>query len=284
MEPSPGVLRASGLATVVAGMLALTAPALVGVPALEPAATPPTRPRSAPAFVGGEVLAPRLAVDREASTPPERTRERKPASATGPHLLVRIPPGGAVARQAPRGSAPVVGRVVDRSRYYRVPTVAWVEATRRGGRWGRVELPYVFPRRHGWIRLTGLRVSKTWVTVRIDLSEHRLVVERRGRVLLRAPTATGAPSSPTPPGDYFVTDRVPFAPGGYLGSFAFGISGIQPRLPPGWTGGNQLAIHGTDAPWTIGRSASAGCLRVSERTLDRLKPLLRLGTPVIVRP
>jgi lipoprotein-anchoring transpeptidase ErfK/SrfK len=85
-------------------------------------------------------------------------------------------------------------------------------------------------------------------------------------------------------GEYFVTDRVPFSAGGPLGSFAFGISGIQPRLPAGWSGGNQLAIHGTNDPWSIGRSASAGCVRVSETTLDRLIPLLVYGTPVIVHP
>ena len=98
------------------------------------------------------------------------------------------------------------------------------------------------------------------------------------------PTATGAPVSPTPPGEYFVTDRIPFPSGGSLGTFAFGISGIQPNLPPGWSGGNQLAIHGTNDPSSIGTSASAGCMRVSEQALDRLLPLLQLGTPVIVEP
>jgi lipoprotein-anchoring transpeptidase ErfK/SrfK len=74
---------------------------------------------------------------------------------------------------------------------------------------------------------------------------------------------------------------VPFG-GGALGSFAFGISGIQPRLPAGWSGGDQLAIHGTNEPWSIGRSVSAGCVRVSEWSLERFRPLLMLGTPVIV--
>ena len=76
--------------------------------------------------------------------------------------------------------------------------------------------------------------------------------------------------------------RVAFSRGSSLGSFAFGISGIQPWLPAGWSGGNQLAIHGTNNPSSIGRSASAGCVRVSETTLARLLPLLRYGTPVIV--
>jgi lipoprotein-anchoring transpeptidase ErfK/SrfK len=79
-----------------------------------------------------------------------------------------------------------------------------------------------------------------------------------------------------------VTDRVPFSAGSALGSFAFGISGIQPHLPAGWSGGNQLAIHGTNEPWSIGTSASAGCVRVSESALQRFEPLLRLGTPVVI--
>jgi lipoprotein-anchoring transpeptidase ErfK/SrfK len=78
-----------------------------------------------------------------------------------------------------------------------------------------------------------------------------------------------------------VTDRVAFS-GGALGTFAFGISGIQPRLPAGWSGGNQLAIHGTNQPWSIGTSASAGCVRVSEAMLAKLKPLLAYGTPVVI--
>ena len=118
------------------------------------------------------------------------------------------------------------------------------------------------------------------MTVRVDLSRHEVVVERRGEVLVRVPGATGAAISPTPPGEYVVTDHVAFGAGSSLGSFAFGISGIQPRLPPGWSGGDQLAIHGTNDPSSIGRSASAGCVRVSEWALDRFKPLLRQGTPV----
>jgi len=116
----------------------------------------------------------------------------------------------------------------------------------------------------------------------VDLSEHRVRVYKRDDLLYTVAGATGSSASPTPPGAYVVTDRVPFAAGSSLGSFAFGISGIQPHLPAGWSGGNQLAIHGTNDPSSIGTSASAGCVRVSEWALDRFKPLLQLGTPVII--
>jgi lipoprotein-anchoring transpeptidase ErfK/SrfK len=199
------------------------------------------------------------------------------------NVLVHVPRTlSAYAR--PDAAAARIGAVPTGSKYYGFPIVAWVEEVSDNGRWGRVELPYTWPRREGWIRLTGLRRETTRVRVEVDLSAHLVTVRKFGKVLFRAPGATGASSSPTPVGEYFVTDRVPFSAGGYLGSFAFGISGIQPRLPAGWSGGNQLAIHGTNNPSSIGRSVSAGCVRVSETTLDRLIPLLVYGTPVIVHP
>ncbi len=196
------------------------------------------------------------------------------------NVLVRVPHTLA-AYARPRAGATQVGVVPAGSKYYGIPIVAWVETVSADGRWGLVELPYVWPRREGWIRLRGLSRDVTRVRVEVDLSQHMVTVRKFGRVLFRAPGATGASYTPTPVGEYFVTDRVPFSGGSY-GTFAFGISGIQPRLPAGWTGGNQLAIHGTNNPSSIGRSASAGCIRVSEATLDKLIPLLRYGTPVIV--
>jgi lipoprotein-anchoring transpeptidase ErfK/SrfK len=218
---------------------------------------------------------------RHAAVLPRRRRAN--GIPIGPQLLVRVPTGGIVAHGAASGSSRAVGTVRSSSKYYGVPITIWVEATNAAGTWGKVQLPYVWPRTDGWIRLRGLSRSRTSVVVGVDLSEHTVRVYRSGAVRYRVRAATGAPSSPTPPGDYVVTDRVAFG-GGALGSFAFGISGIQPRLPAGWSGGNQLAIHGTDEPWSIGRSVSAGCVRVSEWSLEHFRPLLRLGTPVIVRP
>jgi lipoprotein-anchoring transpeptidase ErfK/SrfK len=217
---------------------------------------------------------------------PERPRVGIAAPAHGsPHsrfLLVEIERAMPVTARA--GDGRVVGVVPAGSRYYGEPTVAWVRRQSPTGEFGLVDVPYAAERAEGWIRLRGLDRSWTRIRVVADLSEHRITVWRGDGVLVRAPAATGAPASPTPVGRYFVTDRVAFPGGGALGTFAFGISGIQTRLPAGWTGGDQLAIHGTDAPASIGHDASAGCLRVSEATLARLPPLLRLGTPVVVRP
>jgi hypothetical protein len=212
----------------------------------------------------------------EATTPAEdRMTEEKPSG----HLLAWIDgpmplysrPGGRKVATAPAASP-----------FYGEPTAAWVLELSEDGRFGRVPIPYAGRDVTGWLRLRGLRTSTTRVSIGADLSRHRLWVYRGERVVFSARTATGAPASPTPTGRYVVSDRVAFPGGGMLGTYAFGLSGIQPNLPPGWSGGNQLAIHGTSDPSSIGSSASAGCLRVSERVLDRLKGLLQIGTPVLI--
>lgn len=231
-----------------------------------------------------DALEPSTSVLVRAGTPSDLA---PPASVRAPerdpeHLLVRITRPMRVSARP--GGGRVVGTMPDGSRFYDQPIVAWVLEVSRDGRFGLVPVPYAGSDLTGWIALRGLDRRTTGVEVRADLSEHRIEVRRGDRVLFRASAATGAPGSPTPVGRYFVTDRVAFPSGGSYGTFAFGISGIQTDLPAGWTGGDQLAIHGTDAPGTIGTSASAGCLRVSERVLDRLRPLLRLGTPVLIVP
>jgi len=258
-------LRAPWVAAVVTLSFALASPFVTGIVGV--ASARPVGPMPRTAVAGASLVVP-------LSAP-------RPAEAVTA-LLVRVPHAMGV-RAHPSGSARVVGTMPSGSKYYDVPITAWVDEVTRDGRWGRVEIPYVWPRRHGWIPLRGLARRTTAVEVHADLSERRITVTKFGRVLVGMPAAIGGAGSPTPPGEYFVTDRIAFS-GGYLGTFAFGISGIQPKLPPGWSGGNQLAIHGTNAPSSIGTPASAGCLRVSERSLDRLKPLLQLGTPVIVVP
>jgi lipoprotein-anchoring transpeptidase ErfK/SrfK len=209
----------------------------------------------------------------QSSPAPEKSRPPR-------YLLVHVE--GSMPITAKPGRGRTVGTMPAGSKYYHFPTVAWVREVSDNGKFGRVAVPYAGINRMGWVSLKGLRRSHTSLMVRVDLSAHRLTLLRKGNVVLRAPVGIGAPWSPTKPGAYFVTDRVPFSRYSSLGAFAFGISEIQTRLPAGWSGGNQLAIHGTNNPSSIGRSMSAGCVRVGHRVLMRLKPLLRLGTPVVI--
>jgi L,D-transpeptidase catalytic domain len=280
-------VRTSWLTLALTAALAFTVPAVASSVGAAAAAPSPSTHLVSDATATRTVVTHSAASARPAQDPGRSTsRHGESPSArpqTGWHrasMLVHVPGAGIDAHASPSRGSRVVGRVVAASKYYGASLVLWVMSVDHG--WGRVELPYVWPRTSGWIPLDGLSRERTFIHVDVDLSEHRVRVFKHDGLLASAAAAIGAPSSPTPPGHYVVTDRVPFAAGGYLGSFAFGISGIQPRLPAGWSGGNQLAIHGTNAPSSIGTSSSAGCVRVSEATLDALKPLLRPGTPVVI--
>jgi lipoprotein-anchoring transpeptidase ErfK/SrfK len=273
-------VRATWLTLVLAVALAGALPAVASMTGAAAGAPGPGRTG---ALVASVAPTPAGATHRRRHGPRPAVGARTTPAHTGwdrATLLVHVPSRGLAAHAEASADSRVVGTVVGRSKYYRVPLVLWVTSVEHG--WGRVELPYVWPRRTAWIQLDGLAREQTFVHVDVDLSEHRVRVYKHRELLETAPGATGSASSPTPPGHYVVTDRVPFSSGGPLGTFAFGISGIQPHLPAGWSGGNQLAIHGTDAPSSIGTSSSAGCIRVSEATLAFLKPLLRLGTPVVI--
>jgi lipoprotein-anchoring transpeptidase ErfK/SrfK len=239
--------------------------------------------------------APRPEVRAEPSVDAPQTRtEVVPASRRGPQTARREPtepaPRTALLAHIPHdlkitsraGGGKVVGTMPGGSRFFDEPLRAWVLKRSEDGRFGKVTLPYSGSRATGWIRIAGLELSRTPYRVKADLSRHSITVMRKDEVIMRFEAATGAPGSPTPVGRYFVTDLVAIPPGGSFGSFAFGLSGIQTNLPTGWTGGDQLAIHGTQDPSSIGTSASAGCLRVSERSLQKLQRVIELGTPVTI--
>lgn len=198
-----------------------------------------------------------------------------------PHMLVDVPKNMSI-RSVPNGRS--IAQLPSGSTYLGTSMRAWVQSATPDGKWGKVTIPWGGQvNKQGWIPLTGLQKSFTSVLVVGDLSERKLSVYRGCELQFEAPSAIGAAGSPSPTGRFWVTDRVEVPKSQpYFGTYAFGLSTIQPRPPKGWTGGNQMAIHGTNTPGSIGTAASAGCLRVSESTLARLKASVGLGTPVVI--
>ena len=96
----------------------------------------------------------------------------------------------------------------------------------------------------------------------------------------RISVAIGAPDTPTPPGTFYVTDKLRGADfGSYYGCCILALSGRQPNLPQGWSGGDRLAIHGSPTP-TWGLAVSNGCLHADEDDLRYLMRTVPLGTAV----
>jgi hypothetical protein len=130
----------------------------------------------------------------------------------------------------------------------------------------------------------GLDFRRTRYSLHADLSGRWVELRRRGRRIRRISVAVGRPGSDTPTGRFAVTDKLSGSRyGSYYGCCILALNGTQPNLPPGWSGGNRLAIHGTNAPGTIGAAASAGCLRAGDADLRVLMRRVPLGTPVFIR-
>jgi hypothetical protein len=175
----------------------------------------------------------------------------------------------------------LVQRVSDRTEFGSI-RVFWIE--RVEGAWFGVPAPELPDGQLAWIRddRTALDVSQTHFFITADVSQEQLELHYGNRILDRMPVSVGSPGSPTPLGDYSVTDGlVGRGLGPWYGCCVLALSGHQPNLPSGWIGGNRMAIHGT--PGSIGGAVSSGCLRASDPDMISLFARVPLGAPVFIR-
>jgi lipoprotein-anchoring transpeptidase ErfK/SrfK len=112
-----------------------------------------------------------------------------------------------------------------------------------------------------------------------------------GKKLVRTfPVATGQAIYPTPAGLWFIKDKQK-DPWWYPPTYDAWAKGLKP-VPPGpsnplgtrWMGLNApgVGIHGTDAPTSIGYSASHGCIRMQVPDAEWLFERVQVGTQVVI--
>jgi lipoprotein-anchoring transpeptidase ErfK/SrfK len=134
-----------------------------------------------------------------------------------------------------------------------------------------------------WVPARQVNVEKVSTRIVVDLSEKRVTLYKNGRKVLSSTAAIGAPATPTPTGRFYVNQRlIPTDKGGPFGPGAVGVSAFSNVLT-GWTQGGPIAIHGTNAPWSIGKAVSNGCIRIPNPVLSKLFDQAFSGTPVLIR-
>ena len=192
-------------------------------------------------------------------------------------LVAHVRAGRVVAvRSAPGG--PMLVRLSSRTEFGSPRTFAVTRAV-RGLRVITTELPNG---RTGWVDAPrALRLSRTRVTVDIDLSARLLRVRSAGRLVRTIRIGIGAPGTPTPTGRFAITDKLRGSDySAVYGCCILALSGHQTNLPPGWTGGDRLALHGG----STGGAVSTGCLHAAESDLRYLMRLVPLGAQVVIHP
>lgn len=103
----------------------------------------------------------------------------------------------------------------------------------------------------------------------VDLNALTLTILSDGRPFRSFPVAIGKLDTPSPAGSWKVINKGYWVQGEtkWLGlSVPFGVYGI----------------HGTNQPWSIGRRASNGCIRMYNHHLDELYGWVNPGTPVYI--
>jgi L,D-transpeptidase ErfK/SrfK len=114
----------------------------------------------------------------------------------------------------------------------------------------------------------------------VSIPDRKLVLMSGDQVVKIYDVAVGKASTPSPEGEFRIVNRIP-NPAWYT---------VGKVVPPGkgnplgtrWMGlsAKGYGIHGTNAPKSIGKAASHGCIRMRASDLEELFDLVSLGVVV----
>lgn len=110
------------------------------------------------------------------------------------------------------------------------------------------------------------------IIIVIDKNKNQLTVYTDdGEVFKQYPVAIGKNKTPSPVGEFKVANK------SVRNNGATGTRWMGLNVPWG-----SYGVHGTNKPWSIGRRASAGCIRMFNQHVEELFPFVKVGTPVII--
>jgi hypothetical protein len=152
-----------------------------------------------------------------------------------------------------------------------------------GREWVRVRVPGRPNGRTGWMlrELLG-ELHRTHWRIVVDRERRRMSVYYDGQLRRVFPVGVGKPSTPTPPGHFWVRERFKLSGrNNPYGPFALGTSDYSTLSE--WPGGGVVGIHGDfGEPRKIPGDPSHGCIRMHDADIGWLGPRVALGTPVQV--
>ncbi|MDQ2678973.1 MAG: L,D-transpeptidase [Actinomycetota bacterium] len=206
----------------------------------------------------------------------------------------------------PSEAAPISGRHVSEGGWtfanpttFAPPQPLVFGVVQRQGDWIQVLVPVRPNGTVGWLSAADATVTRTDLSVVVSLTERRVRVLRGAVEEFAAPISIGRPSTPTPTGEFYVTDVVPSVnPAGGYGPVALALNGYSEVMDafggesdagPSGQGAPDaiapvLALHGTNRPSSVGRAQSNGCPRLYNDDMLRLAELVPTGTPVRIWP
>jgi lipoprotein-anchoring transpeptidase ErfK/SrfK len=160
-----------------------------------------------------------------------------------------------------------------------------VLATRKGrhGRWLLIRYPSRPNGARGWINATDARLWFIHLHVVVSLSQRRARVYYYGALIKTVTVIVGAPSSPTPTGQFFVEENVA-EPASFPGApYALATSARSNTFSEFDGGPGQIALHGIEnLGGRMGTAESHGCVRLTTADITWLAHRAYPGTPVTI--
>jgi len=202
-----------------------------------------------------------------------------------PTLIGRVALKSVAVRNAPTLEAAVVARF-PRINSQGAPQVfdlidSAEDAT--GDVWFKAVLPMRPNGTTGYLPTGSVQLFQTSYRIVVDREHLRLTLFKGCSEVEHFRIGLGKESTPTPNGTFYINSLLkPPAAGSVYGNYAYGLSAFSNAIT-NWKGGGIIGIHGTNDPSSIGNRKSHGCIRLDNKNMSKLVPLLPLGTPVEIK-
>ena len=135
---------------------------------------------------------------------------------------------------------------------------------------------------------TRLKIDQSKYVLQVDISDHEMVLSRltddgMTNFVKAYPVGTGRDDN-TPRGTFRIIDRLKNPTWYKPGSDPLPYGSPENLLGTRWLGIDcpGFGIHGTWEPDTVGKSSSAGCIRLLNEDVEEVYDLVPVGTPVII--
>jgi len=186
----------------------------------------------------------------------------------------------------PGASAPTIAYIKPTRPITHNPSVLPVigTASAQGHAWVRVRLPMRPDGSTGWITTNGTRSSSDPWYIAVSLAKRQASIYEHGLIVRQWPVVVGKPSTPTPPGSFFVTEIVHEGYGIVSGPYAMLTSDYSNVLFSFEGGPGQIALHGRVGLMAdpLGSAASHGCVRFLNADIAWLATHVPAGTSVVI--
>jgi lipoprotein-anchoring transpeptidase ErfK/SrfK len=161
-----------------------------------------------------------------------------------------------------------------------IPQVFLVEEQRPDG-WLRVLLAERPNGSTGWVRQSDVQLTPNPYRMQVNLGDHKITVFQGTNVMYEGDVAIGKAETPTPPGKYYTRVLIQAPdPNTVYGPFAYGLSAHSEVLTEFSGGDAEVGVHGNNDASVLGKSVTAGCIRMDNDQITKLSKVLPLGTPV----